>query len=627
MLYSTYDLTARLTAGTRATLGIALGNGWWSCGPPPGTTQPACAAAPPQLRLQLQVGGKPVLLSDASWRAAASAITYNSLYNGEHYDARAAAALAGWAAPGFDDAAWAHAVAATSVASAARMSSALMEPTRHVAVRAPRSAHVPTGDAGAQVFDFGQNMAGVVRLTGLRCAAGANVTLRHAELLTHPPYGAEDGSLYVGNLRGAQATDVYTCRGDADGEDYTPHFTQHGFRYVEVRGAAVPLTDEQVAALEMHTDVQQHSSLAFSSARLNQLQHLVLWGQKSNIMSGVPTDCPQRDERRGWTGDAALTAEEAVLNYGMGAVYSRWLKQFADDQAADGGSNNFVPALGSSDGAPNWQSAYPAIVWALYMYYGDRGAAEAHHDSLVRYYDHLEQLYRASTNLTAYATGFGDWVPAGPMGNKHLIGAFALLRDLQMGADFFGGSSAAGAAAQAARCRALFAAAAADFHVAFFDAAKGYYGSGLQTEQVLPLRLGIVPEPLKAQVLAHTIDDIVHTHSRRLTSAIRTPYLSPNPKPCPCPCPYPYPSPLPPPVASALAPRPHQAHHLGDHRDQGRLRGPLRRGAHRRRARDARRGRLPLVPSSRLTRRPPSPAAAPRGYPCHSHGPGRFPSS
>ena len=119
VLYSTYDLTAHLTPGTPAALGIALGNGWWSCGPPPGTSQPACGAAPPQLRLQLQVDGKPVLLSDASWRAAASAITYNSLYNGEHYDARTAAALAGWAAPGFDDAAWAHAVAATSAASAA----------------------------------------------------------------------------------------------------------------------------------------------------------------------------------------------------------------------------------------------------------------------------------------------------------------------------------------------------------------------------------------------------------------------------------------------------------------------------------------------------------------------------
>ena len=149
------------------------------------------------------------------------------------------------------------------------------------------------------------------------------VTIRHAELLMHPPYGEHDGSIYVGNLRKALATDVYTCRGDAEGESYVPTFTQHGFRYAEVSGAETLLRDDQVTALEMHTDVQQHAALAFSNVRLNRLQHLVLWGQKANIMSGVPTDCPQRDERRGWTGDAALTAEEAVMNYAMGAVCIR----------------------------------------------------------------------------------------------------------------------------------------------------------------------------------------------------------------------------------------------------------------------------------------------------------------
>ena len=208
-----------------------------------------------------------------------------------------------------------------------------------------------------------------------------------------PPYGAADGTLYTANLRGAKATDVYTCAGGVAPEEYAPTFTQvrpplisahlgtsrliladarptltqHGFRYAEVSGLGAPLAEGQVEALELHTDVRQHGALGFSSARLNALQHLVLWGQKSNIMSGVPTDCPQRDERRGWTGDAALTAEEAVMNYAIGAVYTRWLLQYQDEQAKDGGSNNFVPALNTGDGAPNWQSAYPSIVWALYM--------------------------------------------------------------------------------------------------------------------------------------------------------------------------------------------------------------------------------------------------------------------
>ena len=184
---------------------------------------------------------------------------------------------------------------------------------------------------------------------------------------------------------------------------------------------------------------------------LNAIQHATVWGQKSNVMS-VPTDCDNRDERRGWTGDAALTAEEALYNFGMGAVYTRWLDEYVDDQTADGASNNFVPALGSGDGAPNWQSAYPSIVWGLYNYYGDAGIVSAHYDSLAKYYDHLEALYNKSSKLANYATGFGDWVPAGPMGNHHLIGAYALLRDLQMGAQFFGATKTAAGMARASRC-------------------------------------------------------------------------------------------------------------------------------------------------------------------------------
>ncbi|MGB1875277.1 MAG: family 78 glycoside hydrolase catalytic domain, partial [Akkermansiaceae bacterium] len=205
----------------------------------------------------------------------------------------------------------------------------------------------------------------------------------------------KDGNIYVGNLRGAQATDVYTCRGDGTGEDYTPTFTQHGFRYAEVTGLGAPLMPDQIRAVEMHTALSQHSAVEFGTPLLNKIQHAVLWGQKSNVMS-VPTDCPQRDERRGWTGDAALTAEEALYNYGMGAVYSHWLDVFADDQAPNGGSNDFVPALGGGEGAPNWQSAFPTLIWGLLTYYGDGTMATKHFDALGKYYDNLEAEYNST---------------------------------------------------------------------------------------------------------------------------------------------------------------------------------------------------------------------------------------
>ena len=361
VLYTSYDVAGLLVEGDNA-IGVSLGNGWFSCGPPPGTSQPACIDAPPQLLVQLQVARKPVLLSDLSWRVAASPVTYDSLYNGEAYDGRRRVEVMGWAAASFDDSSWVAATGASSSANEAVLSSALFEPTRHLVTLPPRSASLPA--AGVQVFDFGQNMAGVVRLEGLHCAPGQNVTIRHAELLTHPPYGPADGSIYVGNLRGAKATDVYTCAGSAAGETetYIPTFTQHGFRFAEVSGLDYPLGEDAIRAVEMHTAIDQRSSLAFSDPQLNAILHATLWGQKSNVMSGVPTDCPNRDERKGWTGDAAVTAEEASYSFGLGAVHSRWLTQFVDVQAASGATNDFVPALGwFGAGSPNWQSAYPSV--------------------------------------------------------------------------------------------------------------------------------------------------------------------------------------------------------------------------------------------------------------------------
>ena len=279
-------------------------------------------------------------------------------------------------------------------------------------------------------------------------------------------------------------------------------------------------------------------------------------------MSGVPTDCPNRDERKGWTGDAALMAEAALYMYGMGAVYSRWLDQFEDEQAPSGASNDFVPALGwyghchllnealprlaprdgpialparpplplirpelphisaplgtsrrYGGGSPNWQTAYPTLVWGLWRYYGDISAAERHHASLGRYYDFLHANYNATGGARGYkgpANNFGDWVvpPPAKMGDRHLIATFALLHDLQMGVDFFNASHADGAQDRAAWCAAFFRRVAADFHAAFFDTGRGAYGSGMQTEQALPLYLGIVPADKYEAVVNHTVADI-----------------------------------------------------------------------------------------------------------------------
>jgi alpha-L-rhamnosidase len=336
--YSTYDVTDMLRFDDREgmtsndvaannAIVVMLGNGWWSCGPLPGTKQDYCTNDPPQLILQLHVDGQPVLLSDDTWRTSAlSPIVYNSLYNGEVYDARIAELIKGWKYLGYNDRDWLLAKLAKNEASKAILASQLFEPIRHVSTRSPVSIVVAGNDDNlTQVLDFGQNQAAVVRLKHIRCVSGTSVRLRHAELIMHPPYGEYDNAtIYVENLRTAEATDCYICSGDPNGESYTPTFTQHGFRYVEVTGLNYTLDPSDVEAVEVHTDVKQTSFIEFVDPLLNQIQHMVMWGLKSNFM-GVQTDCDQRDERKGWMGDAALTAEAAVLSYGMGAFYTQWL--------------------------------------------------------------------------------------------------------------------------------------------------------------------------------------------------------------------------------------------------------------------------------------------------------------
>lgn len=340
--YTSYDVTHMLqfddnvengvlssdAVANNNVIAVMLGNGWWSCGPPPGTKQSYCTNDPPQLILQLHINGHPVLISDETWRASAdSPIIYNSIYNGEIYDARIAESIEGWTSLHYDDEGWSLSKIADTVASKAILSSQLFEPIRHISTRSPISI-VVSGKADnnlTQVLDFGQNQAGIVRLKRFFCPRGTQVTLRHAELIMHPPYGYYDNStIYVENMRTAKPNDYYICTGNLQGESYTPTFTYHGFRYVEVTGLNHALDPSDVAAVEMHTDVKQTSLIKFADPLLNKIQHMVMWGLKSNFMS-VQTDCNQRDERKGWMGDAALTAEAAVLSYDMGAFYTHWL--------------------------------------------------------------------------------------------------------------------------------------------------------------------------------------------------------------------------------------------------------------------------------------------------------------
>ena len=530
------DLLLTKKAATNV-FGLRMGNGWFA----QQGGQPGHHNAPPQVLLRAiiyfsdgstqSVVSSSSSSSSSSWMAGPSPITYDSLYNGEHYDARLD--IDGWAsaavaptvrADGYANVTWSPAQAATTdSASSATVASQLFEPIRAEAqsgVRAPVSITEPK--PGMFVVDFGQNMAGFVTLTGLRGAPGQNVTIKHAEVLMHPPYGAVDGTLYYGNLRSAQATDIYTMKGGSSAETYSPTFTQHGFRYCEVTGLGdgVKLTASMIKATPMHTDLRQTGKATFSSPLLNQIQSNTVWGQKSNVMS-VPTDCDQRDERRGWMGDAALTAEECTYNFATGAFYSKWLDVVRDDQGADGHTTDFVPSIGSTGaGAPNWQSASPTVIWTLYRYPGDVRIVQDHWPALYKYLQYWDGEF-TKHGIANFDSGFGDWVPAGPgKADGHLVGAFAYLHDMQLIEELAGAvGNTTVQAAVAAQRKAVGKA----FHDHFKSAtSEGCYGSCLQTEQAMALWLAdvVVPAADLDAVINATAKDVLETHGMHTTSGI-----------------------------------------------------------------------------------------------------------
>jgi len=509
VLYSTFDVTACLQKNQHEdhVFAVMLGNGWFASA----GGQPGSQASPPQLLLQANIATKTkgvlvVNSNAASWKVARGPITYDSLYNGETYDARLE--VDGWKMPGFDDSQWTSATVATGNVGA--LASQSFEPIRAISELTPINVTEPK--QGMFVVDFGQNIAGLLRITVRNATRGQNVTLKHSELLMHPPYGEHDGTLYYGNLRSAKATDVYTCRGGGPAETYEPTFTQHGFRYAEITGLAAGTTTADVAkdvvAIEMHSDLRQTGHFTTSHWLLNQIQHNTVWGQKDNLMS-VPTDCDQRDERRGWMGDAALTVEEATYNFATAAFYTAWLNQLRDDQGDSGFAVNYVPDVDSSlnPGAPNWQSAYPTIVWALYRYHGDVGIVADHWPAMIQYFKYWKGEF-AKNGAANFDSGFGDWVPAGPKSDGHLVGMFAYLHDLTLLEEL--ANFAMNDTATLRDVRDQLDKAGKAFHSQFYDK-EGYYGSNLQTENAMALWLGdvVIPdEETLEKVLASTIADV-----------------------------------------------------------------------------------------------------------------------
>jgi len=521
VVYQVYDVTALVQSGDNA-MGAVLGDGWW-CGHvgPWGRQR---YGDRPGLLAQLEVthvdGSVTAVLSDGSWRWSDGANLANDLLMGQSDDARRD--LGAWNRPGYNDRSW------LPVADLPAPSGCLVAQDGHHTVRQeilkPVAAPVQKGnwDRERFIYDFGQNLVGRLRLT-VDAPAGTVITLRHAEVLD------KDGSLYVTNLRSAKAIDEYVCRGGGP-EVFEPKFTVHGFRYAEV-GALKRNPVTEIVAVVLHADLPESGDFRCSDAQVNQLQKNIVWGQKGNFLE-VPTDCPQRDERLGWTGDAQVFARTAGFNRDVGHFFRKWLGDLADGQKDDGAVPCIAPPgdpNGHGDGGPAWSDAVVIVPWTCWRMYGDEALLASSYSTMAKYVDQLVEKTREkirSHPVDGWG-GFGDWLALDGSGKidggtpKDLIGTAFLAEDARLMAEIAG---VLGKTADVARWHAMHEEVKRAF-VERYITAKGLIAGQTQTAYVLALAFNLMPESGRAEAGAALVRDIEGRGDHLSTGFVGTPHL------------------------------------------------------------------------------------------------------
>lgn len=517
VLYQCHDVTSLLRRGKNA-LGAVVGDGWYASAFAWQNERYALGDGPrrflAQLILDYEDGTREVVATGPKWRMTESAVRSGEIYNGEDYDARAE--IAGWDQPGFDDQGWM--VCAQGKRPAARLIAQIDPPIRSTLTLTPR--RVQQLRPGVLVYDFGQNFAGWCRLR-VQGTAGTTVQLRHAEVLL--PSGEVDMS----NLRGARATDRYTLKGAPAGETYEPRFTYHGFRYVEVSGAG-NFTPQEILGIVAHTDAAETGELRVDNPQVQAIWHNALWSQRSNFF-GVPTDCPQRDERMGWMGDIQVFLDAAAFNMDVDAFICRFMAEARAGQTPDGAFPVVTPQPRSFPEmvTSGWSDAGVILPWTLYQRYGETRVIEDSWEAMERWLSYIgsanpDFIYRKRRGLD-----LGDWLsvdakqPADETTPRVLVATAywaccaRLMREMAL---------AIGRSTDAARYAALHEHIAAAF-ARMFVKPDGTVGNGSQTSYVLALRFELVPEDLRTRAAALLAHDIRRRGMRLSTGFLGTPYL------------------------------------------------------------------------------------------------------
>lgn len=556
--YRVYDVTGLLHSGENV-LGAVLGDGWAVGHVGWGHRQQYvdCPRLLAQLEIHLADGRTLTIPTDATWKYQFGPLLENDLIMGEAYDARRE--MPGWDVPGFDDKRW-NRVELFADTGAARV--ATNGPTvRRINELKPIAEPVDKGSFNRKryIFDIGQNMVGRVRFKGT-APAGTTITLRFAEVLN------PDGRLYTTNLRTARATDYYTFKGDGE-EVWEPKFTFHGFRYVELEGYPGEVSRDTITGVVLHSDMSPTGDFECSEPILNQLQHNIVWGQKGNFVD-IPTDCPQRDERLGWTGDIQVFVRTAAFNMDVAGFMTKWVQDVADAQDEQGRVPPVVPQMQTSfmdDGGPAWADAVIICPWTIYLCYGDRRILENNYTTMTRFMDFILNsspgYIRCAPDYEGWP-GFGDWLAINADTPRDLIGTAFLAYDASLMAQI---AAVLGKKREAARYRRLFADVKRAFGARFLKGSalpeipkspSGVqriveHGDALsrgnlktvdygpitsdvfnpdlftptQTAYVLALHFDLLPEKLRPVAVAELVADIERRDLHLSTGFVGSPYL------------------------------------------------------------------------------------------------------
>ncbi|MBK7940057.1 MAG: family 78 glycoside hydrolase catalytic domain [Lewinellaceae bacterium] len=527
--YQTFDLTGLMREGVN-TVGAMLGEGWYRSGlgwEKNWAFYGKKLAFLCQIHLRYTDGTEEWVVTDGSWKTTNEGpVKANEIYYGEDYDARLE--QSGWNQPGFDDSRWRAVLAADYPKS--NLVAAASVPVRPIEEIKPlRIFRTPAGEL---VADMGQNMVGWIRLR-VKGKKGRTVTLRHAEVLD------KAGNFYTANLRAAKQRIRYTLRGDKNGEVYEPHFTFMGFRYVAIDGYHGDLKPEAITGVVVHSDMAPSGSFECSSPLINQLQHNILWGQKGNFVD-VPTDCPQRDERMGWTGDAQVFARTAAFNMDVAAFFDKWLRDVAAEQRPGGAVPFVVPdVLDRPDSikvgvSAGWGDAAVIIPWTMYQVYDDRQMLERQYPSMKAYVDYIRNKSGDSL-IWRGGSVFGDWLfyhPSADNLNYHVAADAHTNHDFISTAFFAHGADIVSRAAavlgkteEAAVYKDLFEKIKAVFVNEFITPAGRTISSASQTSYVLALHFGLMPEHLRPAAVKLLVKDIRDKKKHLSTGFLGTPYL------------------------------------------------------------------------------------------------------